>query len=77
MRWVGMIETQYDLTHTTTPSGRQSTNGKIKPQLNPRGCAAKEEDLKSLLQAGCKNKRFTPPNQLCRHGTYRTSKHIQ
>ena len=33
MRWVGMIETQYDLTHTTTPSGRQSTNGKIKPQL--------------------------------------------
>ena len=29
MRWAGMVETQYDLTHTTTPSGRQSTNEKI------------------------------------------------
>lgn len=29
MGWVGMAEAQYDPTHTTTPSGRQSTKGKI------------------------------------------------
>lgn len=45
----------------------------VKPQLSPRGCPTKGEELKSLLMA-VRNVDLRPDSQLCKHSVHGASK---
>ena len=56
-----------------TPVGGPHAEVVLKPQLSPRGCATKEEKLKSLLAAAL-TANWQPCDQLCKLSACRTSK---